>query len=86
MQEDLYGPCHQRAMETLQGFKPFEQWTAKHFLHGYYTVLEDNKGIACTLSPTDRPGALQTRSTASRVYVGRSSNKSMAAAQMAWPE
>ena len=51
MQEDLFAPCKQRAMETLIGFKPFEAWTATDFLKGYYQVLDDNKGIACTLSP-----------------------------------
>ena len=56
MQEDLFAPCKQRAMETLGGFKPFEAWTATDFLKGYYQVLDDNKGIACTLLPPDGPG------------------------------
>ena len=51
MQEDLFAPSKQRAMETLNGFEPFQTWTAKDFLKGYYQVLDDNKGIACTLSP-----------------------------------
>ena len=56
MQEDLFGPCKQRAMETRSGFKPFEKWTAADFLKGYYKVLDDNEGIACTRLPPDGPG------------------------------
>ena len=55
MQEDLYAPCKQRAMETLSGFEPFQTWTATDFLKGYYQVLDDNKGIACTLLPPAVP-------------------------------
>ena len=51
MQEDLFGPCRQRALETHDGFEPFKQWTSTDFLKGYYQVLDDNGGIACTLSP-----------------------------------
>ena len=51
MQEDLFGPCRQRAMETLPVFEPFQKLSATDFLKGYYQVLDDNKGIACTLSP-----------------------------------
>ena len=51
LQEDLFAPSKQRAMETLNGFEPFRTWTDKDFLKGYYQVLDDNKGIACTLSP-----------------------------------
>ena len=56
MQEDLFAPCKQRAMETLTGFEPFQTWISTDFLKGYYQVLDDNKGIACTLLPPDGPG------------------------------
>ena len=55
MQEDLFAPCKQRAMETLSGFEPFQAWTMPDFLKGYYQVLDDNKGIACTLLPPAVP-------------------------------
>ena len=56
MQEDLFAPCHQRATETMNGFEPFQNWTASDFLKGYYQVLDDNEGIACTLLPPDAQG------------------------------
>ena len=70
MQEDLFGPCKQRAMETLSGFKPFEKWTATHFLQGYYQVLDDNEGIACTLLlPPDMETVIYKVDGASDYYV-----------------
>ena len=50
-------PCHQRATETMNGFESFFQnWTASDFLKGYYQVLDDNEGIACTLLPPAQGG------------------------------
>ena len=48
-QDDMYEPCRQRVMETMSCFKPFKDWTAVDFLNGYYTVLDNDEGIACTL-------------------------------------
>ena len=56
MQEDLFGPCRQRAVETHDGFEPFKKWTATDVLKGYYQVLDDNEGIACTLLLPPRYG------------------------------
>ena len=56
MQEDLFAPCKQRATETMNGFEPFQNWTASDFLKGYYQVLDDDEGIACTLLPPDAQG------------------------------
>ena len=56
MQEDVFGPCRQRALETHEGFEPFKKWTATDFLKGYYLVLDNNGGIACTLPPPDGQG------------------------------
>ena len=49
-QHDMYEPCRQRVTETMNGFTPFKDWTAVDFLNGYYTVLDNDEGIACTLS------------------------------------
>ena len=56
MQEDVFGPCRQRALETHEKFEPFKKWTATDFLKGYYLVLDNNGGIACTLPPPDEQG------------------------------
>ena len=34
MQEDMFAPCKQRAMETMNGFEPFQNWIASDFLNG----------------------------------------------------
>ena len=48
-QHDMYKPCRHRVLETMYGFKPFNDWKVVDFLNGYYTVLDNDEGIACTL-------------------------------------
>ena len=68
MQEDVFGPCRQRALETHEKFEPFKKWTATDFLKGYYLVLDNNGGIACTLPlPDGQGGPSSTRWTGPRI-------------------
>ena len=55
-QEDLFVPCRQRAVQTKEVFEPFKDWTSTDFLKGYYEVLPNDEGIACTLLPPNGQG------------------------------
>ena len=43
-------------MQTKEVFEPFKDWTSTDFLKGYYEVLPNGEGIACTLLPPDEQG------------------------------
>ena len=43
-------------MQTKEVFEPFKDWTSTDFLKGYYEVLPNDEGIACTLLPPDEQG------------------------------
>ncbi len=52
-QDGLFDPFRKRkrAQQTKEIFEPFQTWTAKDFLKGYFEVLDNDDGIACTLAP-----------------------------------